>query len=61
MISDELKRERARLGMSQQALSYATGIPKRTIENWETGVNTPPEWVQRLVLAELKRMKRRSE
>jgi DNA-binding transcriptional regulator YiaG len=50
----------ARLGahLTQQGMSDTTGIPKRTIENWETNVNTPPEWVRRLVLEKLKRMKR---
>ena len=58
MFSEEFKRERVRLDLSQQAMSDELNIPKRTIENWESGVNAPPEWVQRLVLAELKSMKR---
>jgi DNA-binding transcriptional regulator YiaG len=29
-------------------------IPKRTIEAWEMGVRTPPPYVQRFVLNELK-------
>jgi DNA-binding transcriptional regulator YiaG len=58
LFGDEVKRERARLGVSQQKLSNTTGIPKRTIEDWEGGRRTPHGWVQRLVLEELKRMKR---
>ena len=61
MFSEEFKRERARLGLSQQGMSDATGIPKRTIENWETGVNAPPEWAEKLILEKLARMKKRSE
>jgi DNA-binding transcriptional regulator YiaG len=60
-LFDELKRERARLGLSQQALSEALGVPKRTIENWEGGVNSPPTWAKKLVLEKLKQMTKRSE
>jgi DNA-binding transcriptional regulator YiaG len=58
LFADEVKRERARLKMSQQALSDTTDIPKRTIEDWEGGRRTPPAWVQRLVLEKLAQMKR---
>ena len=56
MFSDDFRAERARLGLSQQALSEALGVPKRTIENWEGGVNSPPEWVEKLLLERLKHM-----
>lgn len=32
-------------GLTQAALSAATQIPKRTIENWSTGVRVPPAWL----------------
>lgn len=57
MFSDDFRAERARLGLSQQALSEALGVPKRTIENWEGGVNSPPEWVEKLLLEKLEGMK----
>lgn len=31
--------------LSQQAFSEKYGIPKRSIENWESGKRTPPEYV----------------
>lgn len=31
--------------LSQQAFSEKYKIPKRTIENWEGGKRTPPEYV----------------
>ena len=61
MFADELRAERARLGLSQQALSEALGVPKRTIENWEGGVNSPPEWAEKLLLEKLNQMTKRSE
>lgn len=54
-FSEKLKEARAKNGLSQQALSELTKIPLRTIEDWERGTRTPPEYVQRLLLNELNR------
>lgn len=37
-------------GLTQKELSELTKIPKRTIENWESGKRVPPDWV--LILLE---------
>lgn len=55
-FADNFKSARISAGLSQSRLSTETGIPKRTIENWESGANTPPEWTQRLVLAALRKL-----
>lgn len=52
-FSDRLKQARKATGMSQQGMADRMLIPKRTIEKWETGERTPPEYVQRFVLNEL--------
>lgn len=52
-FADALKQARAATGMSQQGMADRMLIPKRTIENWETGERTPPPYVQRFVLNEL--------
>ena len=57
-FSEELKQARADTGLSQQALADLTLIPKRTIENWEAGLRTPPAYVQRFLLNELKLQKK---
>ena len=52
-FAEALKKARAQAGLSQVALAERMKIPKRTIENWETGARTPQEYVQRFVLNEL--------
>lgn len=41
----EIKELRILSGLSQQAFSDKYKIPKRSIENWEIGKRTPPEYV----------------
>jgi DNA-binding transcriptional regulator YiaG len=55
--ADEIRTMRKRLGISQQAMSNLTGIPRRTIANWELGINEPSSWVMRLVVEDLERLK----
>ena len=44
-----IKEIRTNAGLTQKELSELTKIPKRTIENWETGSRKPSEWVLGLV------------
>ena len=39
------KELRQQSGMTQQQFAAYFGIPKRTIENWEAGVNKCPEYL----------------
>lgn len=48
-----LKEVRKAGGLTQQAAAEKTGIPKRSLVNWETGQRTPPAYVQRYLLKEL--------
>lgn len=41
----EIKELRMLSGLSQQAFSDKYKIPKRSIENWDSGKRTPPEYV----------------
>lgn len=52
-FSELIKEARKKAGLTQQAMSDRTLIPKRTIEDWEGGRRTPPPYVQRFVLNEL--------
>jgi putative transcriptional regulator len=46
---EEVKRIRAASGLSQAAFAKAYGIPRRTLENWESGANAAPEYVVKLL------------
>lgn len=41
---------RERKGLTQKQFSILTGIPVRTLQNWEGGVNNPPEWLLTMVI-----------
>ena len=44
-----LKELRKASGMSQKAFADSFKIPKRTIENWEQGVNEVPKYLIELI------------
>ena len=48
-ISDSIKELRKKHGLTQKELSDMTGIPKRSIENWEGGVTKCPGYVEKLL------------
>ena len=39
--------------MSRKQFSEHTGIPVRTLEDWEAGRRTPPEYIPRLIAYQL--------
>ena len=45
---------RESINMSRREFSSHTGIPVRTLEDWEAGRRTPPEYVPRLIAYQLK-------
>ena len=51
-----IKSERIRHGLTQQKVAEITGVPLRTIQNWEGGQRKCPEYVERMVLDKLNRM-----
>lgn len=51
-----IKEKRNQIGWSQAAMSACLKIPKRTIENWESGVSTPPPYVESLIVNEIDRL-----
>lgn len=56
-FNEKLKQARNAAGLSQKGMANRMLIPARTIEDWETGRRTPPEYVQRFVLNELEQIK----
>lgn len=53
-IANVIKELRASTRMTRKAFSEHTGIPVRTLEDWEAGRRTPPEYIPRLIGYQLK-------
>ena len=49
-----VKELRENTGMTRKEFSEHTGIPVRTLEDWEAGRRTPPEYIPRLIAYQLK-------
>ena len=49
-----IKELRESTGMSRKEFSEYTGIPVRTLEDWEAGRRTPPDYIPRLIAYQLK-------
>lgn len=49
-----IKDLRESIGMSRKEFSLHTGIPVRTLEDWEAARRTPPEYIPRLIAYQLK-------
>lgn len=47
---DELIKYRKEHNLSREKLHKMTRIPVRTIENWELGKSTPPEYTMKLLM-----------
>lgn len=49
-MNKTIKELRAKTGLSQTEFGKRLGgIPLRTIQNWESGDRTPPEWAMELI------------
>ena len=56
----ELKAQRALGGLSQtEAAAAIPYLSVRTLQCWEHGHQSPPEWAQNLILEKLSKTKRR--
>lgn len=55
-----IKEARKAAGLTQEGMSEWLEIPKRTIENWEAGVRTPPAWAEKLIVEKLRGMKKKT-
>lgn len=45
---------RESIGLNRKEFSEHIGIPVRTLEDWEAGRRTPPEYIPRLIAYQLK-------
>ena len=53
-IAETIKQLRESVGMTRKEFSQHTGIPVRTLEDWEASRRTPPEYIPRLIAYQLK-------
>lgn len=51
-----IKEARQAAGLTQQGVTNTLGIPKRTLQDWESGKRTPPGWAEALVVEKLERI-----
>ena len=49
-----IKELRESIDLSRKEFSEHIGIPVRTLEDWEAGRRTPPEYIPRLIAYQLK-------
>lgn len=57
MLEDErnitIKEARKAAGLTQAAAAEMIGVPKRTLEDWETDRRHPPKYVENLIVEKL--------
>lgn len=51
-----IREARQAAGLSQQGVTDTLGIPKRTLQDWESGKRTPPGWAEALVIEKLEKI-----
>ena len=52
--TNRIRRLREQTGMNRKEFSEYTQIPVRTLEDWEAGRRTPPEYIPRLLAYQIK-------
>lgn len=53
----DIKKIRKELNLSQSKFGEKFGIPMRTIQEWESGRRTPPDYVLNLIIENIKLQK----
>lgn len=53
-IAKRITALREGVGENRKEFSIHTGIPVRTLEDWEAGRRTPPEYIPRLIEYQMK-------
>lgn len=53
-FAENIRSLREQTGMNRKTFSLHTGIPVRTLEDWEAGRRTPPPYIPRLIAYQLK-------
>lgn len=56
-----IKEARQAAGLTQQGVTDTLGIPRRTLQDWESGKRTPPGWAEALVVEKLEKIAQESQ
>lgn len=48
-----IKEARKAAGLTQQGVTERLGIPRRTLQDWESGKRNCPKWCEKLVIEKL--------
>lgn len=51
----KIREARIKSGLTMKELAEETGIPYRSLQNWESEERTPPPYVEKMILRELER------
>ena len=51
-----IKEARQAAGLTQQGVTDTLGIPRRTLQDSESGKRTPPGWAEALVIEKLEKI-----
>ena len=58
MHNNKIKAARQAAGLTQKSMSEMLNIPRRTIEDWDSGKSYPPLWVEALLLEKLESIRK---
>ena len=53
--TNAIREAREKAGLNIKELAELLGAPYRTIQDWNAGRISPPEWIQRIIVAEIER------
>lgn len=53
-----IKEAREEAGLTQREVYELIGVPVRTLQNYEAGIRICPEWVEKLLIAEILKLKK---
>ena len=58
---ESIKEARKKAGLSQAKMSELFKIPRRTLEDWDRGIASPPHWAELLIIEKLEAIAKRNE
>ena len=53
--NNAIREAREKAGLNIKQLAELLGAPYRTIQEWNAGRMSPPEWIERIIIAEIER------